>query len=170
MNRKVLFTGLIVTLPLVLFLALGFRSDPTIIESPLIGRAAPRFALFDLEAERVSSKDFAGRPMLVNFWATWCGPCVAEHETLRSAAARYRDRVEFIGIVYQDEADPIREFLRQRGAWGRTLLDPTVAVAISYGVYGVPESFLIDKNGKIVRKFTGAMDPTELEVALREVV
>jgi cytochrome c biogenesis protein CcmG/thiol:disulfide interchange protein DsbE len=170
MNRKVLLGGLVVSVPLLLFLALGFRSNPNEIESPLLGRPAPVFQLNDLDNQLVNLQQFAGRPVVLNFWATWCIPCVAEHETFRLAARRYGARVSFLGVVYQDEVPAIRGFLQRYGSWGPTLLDPDVSVAIAYGVYGVPETFIIDPRGKIARKFTGEVDARELEAVLQSVL
>lgn len=170
MNRRVLVAGLVVAFPLVVFLGLAFRSDPKVIESPLVGRPAPAFRSVDIEARPIGSDDFAGRPMLINFWSTYCVPCVAEHEVLQAMSRRYGDRVAFIGVVYQDRPEAIRAFLDRRGTWGVTVVDPDVRVAISYGVYGVPESFLVDRQGRIARKFTGPMEPDELDRALRAVI
>jgi cytochrome c biogenesis protein CcmG/thiol:disulfide interchange protein DsbE len=169
-NRSVLLAGGAVVLPLVVFLALGLKKDPKHMESPLVGRAAPSIALEDLAGQRFDSRALAGRPMLVNFWATWCVPCIAEHEVLRAASRRHASEIEFVGVIYNDEPDAIRAFLAQRGAWGRTLVDQSVATAIAYGVYGVPESFVVDRRGKIVKKFTGAMNAAELEAALESVL
>lgn len=170
MNRKVLLGGLAVAVPLLIFLALGFRSNPNEIESPLIGKPAPVFKLRDLDDRVVDLQQFAGRPVVLNFWATWCVPCVAEHGTFRQAAARYGSRVSFLGVVYQDEAPAIRAFLQRYGNWGPTLLDPDVSVAIAYGVYGVPETFVIDPRGKIAKKFTGEVDGRELDAVLQSVL
>jgi cytochrome c biogenesis protein CcmG/thiol:disulfide interchange protein DsbE len=170
MNRKVLLGGLLVSVPLLVFLALGFRSNPNEIESPLLGKPAPVFQLRDLDNQVVDLRRFAGRPVVLNFWATWCVPCVAEHGTFRMAASRYGERVTFLGVVYQDEAPAIRSFLQRYGSWGPTLLDPEVAVAIAYGVYGVPETFVIDPRGTIARKFTGEVDARELEAVLQSVL
>jgi cytochrome c biogenesis protein CcmG/thiol:disulfide interchange protein DsbE len=155
MNRTVLIAGVLLVIPLLIFLALGFRSDPNRIESPLIGQPAPRFALADLDGKVVSLADLAGRPVVINFWATWCQPCVVEHPTLLAGARRYADRVAFLGVVYQDRPDLIRRFVAERGAWGPSLIDNDSEVAIAYGVYGAPETFILDANGVIVDKAAG---------------
>ena len=100
--------------------------------------------------------------MVINFWATWCQPCIVEHPVLLAGARKYEGRVAFLGVVYQDEPAAIRRFVSVRGAWGPSLIDENSGVAIAYGVYGAPETFFIDANGTIVEKVTGAVDPRTL--------
>jgi len=163
MNRKVLIIGSLVSLPLIAFLAVSFRFDPRAIDSPLVGRPAPEFVLADLEGNVVSSKSLAGKPVVLNFWATWCVPCMYEHPVFVQAARRYEGKVEFLGVIYQDEEQDIRRFLAQRGSWGPSLVDPDTRVAIAYGVYGVPETFFIDAEGVIVQKLAQAVTPGMLD-------
>ena len=159
MNRRVLLVGTLIVVPLLIFLALSFGKDPRAIESPLVDAPAPGFELTDLDGQPVSLDQLRGQPVMINFWATWCQPCIAEHPVLQAAAQRYAGRAHFIGIVYQDEPALIRAFLARRGGWGRTLLDPDGETAIAYGVYGAPETFFIDSGGTVVRKVTGPMSP-----------
>lgn len=161
-NRGVLLGGALVTIPLLVFLALGFRADPHQIDSPLIGRPAPLFSLHDLDGRMVRLEELRGRPVVLNFWATWCQPCIVEHPVLQAGAQRYAGRAEFVGVIYQDEPELIREFVRTRGAWGPSLIDQDVSVALAYGVYGAPETFLIDRQGVIVEKVTGLVTPERL--------
>lgn len=158
MNRTVLFVGALLVVPLLIFLALGFRSNPHYIQSPLIGREAPTFALEDLDGTRFDLVAFRGQPVVINFWATWCQPCLYEHPILIQAAKHYEGRAQFLGIVYQDDAEPIRRFVGRRGAWGPSLIDADSQVAIAFGVYGVPETFILDSQGVIVEKVTSAVD------------
>ncbi len=162
MNRKVLIVGLLLITPLLVFLALSFRSDPRLIESPLIGKPAPSFTLTDLDGQVVGLEDLKGKPVVINFWATWCQPCIVEHPVLLAGARHYAGQVEFLGVIYQDKPELIRRFMRQRGAWGPALIDPEVEVAIAYGVYGAPETFFIDAQGIIIEKITGAVGPSAL--------
>ncbi len=157
MNRAVLIAGALLTLPMLVFLAIGLQHDPRQIDSPLIGQPAPQFALQDLDGQRVSLEDLRGRPVLLNFWATYCVPCVAEHGTFQAATRRLGDEVVFLGVIYHDETALIRRFLERRGTWGQTLVDPEAQVAIAYGVYGVPETYLIDREGVIVDKLTAPL-------------
>ncbi len=162
MNRKVLIVGLLLITPLLVFLALSFRSDPRVIESPLIGKPAPAFTLTDLDGRVVGLEGLKGKPVVINFWSTWCPPCIVEHPVLLAGARRYAGQVEFLGVIYQDKPELIRSFMQQRGSWGPALIDPEVEVAIAYGVYGAPETFFIDAQGIIVEKITGPVDPETL--------
>jgi cytochrome c biogenesis protein CcmG/thiol:disulfide interchange protein DsbE len=158
-NRTALIVGVLVITPLLIFLALSFRSDPRDIASPLIGKTAPLFTLQDLEGEVYSLEELRGQPVVINFWATWCQPCIAEHPVLVAASRRYEGRVKFLGVIYNDEPELIQRFVQQMGAWGPSLVDENLSVALAYGVYGAPETFFIDASGTIVDKATGAMSP-----------
>jgi len=168
MNRTALVVGLFLSLPLLVFLALGFRSDPKTIDSPLLGKPAPSFELVDLAGTPVALEDLRGKPVLVNFWATWCQPCIVEHPVLQRGAERWAGRAHFLGVIYHDEEDAIRRFVARRGGWGSTLVDPGSSVAIRYGVYGAPETFIIDTEGIVRRKVTGAMTAGYLDRILSE--
>ena len=159
MNRRVLIVGTVIVVPLLVFLALSFGKDPRAIDSPIVDGPAPGFSLVDLDGQPVDMNELRGRPVMINFWATWCRPCVVEHPVLQAVSRRYEGRAHFIGIVYQDDPELIRDFIARRGGWGRTLLDPDGETAIAYGVYGAPETFFIDADGTVVRKVTGSMGP-----------
>lgn len=170
MNRKVLLIGLAVILPLLglLFFALG--NDPTRIRSPLIGKSAPAFTLRDVTTGEIVSLDTVkGKPMVVNFWATWCVPCYAEHPYLVAAARQYGDQVLFLGVVYEDEEEAINRFLRQYGRSYPVVQDLDGRAAIAYGVYGVPETFFIDASGNIAAKHEGPLDPAAIRQYLSQI-
>jgi cytochrome c biogenesis protein CcmG/thiol:disulfide interchange protein DsbE len=156
-NAKVLIVGLAVVLPLVAFLAAGFRFDPHEMYSPLVGKAAPGFQLTALDGSTHDLTGLRGKPVVLNFWSTWCPPCIQEHPVFVAASEHYGDRVEFLGVVYQDEPAKIRQFQQRYGSWGPSLVDPGGKTAIAYGVYGPPETFLIDPQGVIVDKVVGAV-------------
>jgi len=165
-NRRVLIVGLIVVLPLVGLLVANLGRDPNTVRSPLIGRQAPSFALPDLDGQTVSLESLRGQPVIVNFWASWCMPCYQEHPVLTGAARSLQGRAHFLGVIYEDEPDNIRTFLRQEGASYPSLLDEGGKIAIAYGVYGVPETFIIDPAGKITAKHVGPMSPSMLRAYL----
>ena len=170
MNRTVLLVGGLLVIPLMIFLALSFRSDPRIIDSPLIGKPAPTFELLDLNGVSVSLETNADQPVVLNFWATWCQPCIVEHPVLVATARRYRGRVRFLGVIYQDDPDLIRTFVDSRGSWGPSLVDSRSEVAVAYGVYGAPETFFIDSKGTIVEKITGPLGTQGLEALLAKLL
>ena len=162
MNRTALIVGVLVITPLLIFLALSFRSDPGDIASPLIDKTAPLFTLQDLDGTVYSLEELRGQPVVINFWATWCQPCIAEHPVLVAASRRYEGWVKFLGVIYNDEPEKIQRLVRQMGAWGPSLIDEDLSVAIAYGVYGAPETFFIDTGGTIVQKVTGPVSPQYL--------
>ena len=170
MNRTVLIVGVVITAALVGLLFLGLGKNPNEIRSPLIGRAAPAFALREAGTGRtVDISQFRGKPVVINFWATWCGPCWEEHPVL-VAGARANPDVQFLGVVFQDTEDKILGFLEQRGASYPTVVDDRGKTAIAYGVAGVPETFFLDAKGVIVAKYSGSLNSGDLEQELRKVV
>ena len=132
------------------------------------GTMAPEFSLprLDPTDPPIELSALSGRVVLINFWATWCRPCVVEHPVLVDGARRYQGRAQFLGIIYQDEVEKIKQFMAARGGWGSTLVDPNSKVALAYGVYGAPETFILDRHGRIVEKVTGAMSPSHLDALL----
>ncbi|MBN2371879.1 MAG: DsbE family thiol:disulfide interchange protein [Vicinamibacteria bacterium] len=168
MNRRILIVGGMVVLPLLALFFIGLGHDPREIYSPLIGRPAPSFTLTSLDGEEEISIDTtSGKPAILNFWASWCAPCLEEHSTLIEAARTLGDRVRLIGIVYDDTPENARAFLREAGEAFPTFFDPGGRVAIAYGVYGVPETFFIGADGRVVTKHTGPLSRKALAEHLR---
>jgi cytochrome c biogenesis protein CcmG/thiol:disulfide interchange protein DsbE len=145
---------------LVGFFVVGLRSDPGQIPSPLIGRPAPAFALESLgdPAWTVGSADFAGRPWLLNVWGTWCVGCRQEHEALMAIAEQAR--VPMMGLNLWDKREPALRWLAELGnPYVSVAFDPEGRTAIDWGVYGAPETFLIDGSGLVVKKHIGPITP-----------
>ncbi|MGZ7041481.1 MAG: TlpA family protein disulfide reductase [Thermoanaerobaculia bacterium] len=164
MNRTVLFVGLFIAAAIVGVLFLNLSKDPQKIDSPLVGRIAPDFALKAVgTGEMLDLKTFRGKPVVINFWATWCGPCWQEHPVLVATAKTLQPNVQFLGVVFQDDETKILNFLRDRGTAYPTLVDDRGKTAIAYGVGGVPETFFLDASGKIVAKYDGPITPDILE-------
>jgi cytochrome c biogenesis protein CcmG/thiol:disulfide interchange protein DsbE len=161
-NARVLVASLAVVLPLLAILVLNLGRDPHSVRSPLVGRPAPAFSLAPAGGGVPMSLDaLRGRPVVINFWATWCAPCSQEHAALTQSARALRD-VQFLGVVYEDEEANIQAFLRQRGSAYPSLIDPGGKTAIAFGVFGVPETFFIDGGGRIVEKYVGPLDPDRI--------
>jgi len=169
MNRKILVAGMAVAVPLLAVLILNIGRNPGMIRSPLVGRAAPPFSLAPVGGgEPVTLAQFKGRPVVLNFWATWCVPCHQEHPVLVARARALGDAVQFLGVVYQDDEENVAEWLRRRGSAYPSLLDPDSKTAIAYGVYGVPETYFIDAAGTIVAKHLGPLDGPTLQAYLEQ--
>lgn len=157
----------LVVLPVAWLMFQGLGRDPREIPSPLVGRPAPDLALLSMDGEEVSLADYGGRPVLVNFWASWCFECIEEHRVLMNAQARYGEEFAIIGILYQDTVADARRFLLQYGDGGwPNLLDASGTVAIDYGVSGVPESFFVDADGIVRYKQWGAVTEEAVEAEL----
>lgn len=171
MNRNVLVIGAVITAALVGVLFLGLGRDPKQIDSPLVGKPAPRFALATVgTGQTVDIASFRGKPVVLNFWATWCGPCWEEHPTLNETARMMDGRVQFLGVVFQDDEAKIQSFLRQRGSSYPTVVDDRGKTAMAYGIGGVPETFILDGNGTIVVKHDGPISAEQLQSYLAEVL
>lgn len=169
MNRKVLLAGLLVVLPILVVLVMNLGRDPHVIRSPLVGQPAPSFELRPVGGgPPVSLASLKGRPVVVNFWSTWCMPCLEEHAALAAGARRYAPQVEFLGVVYEDEEAKVASFLKQRGAAYPSFMDEGGRMAIAYGVGGVPETYFIDASGTVVSKYAGPLNPDELASLVRK--
>jgi cytochrome c biogenesis protein CcmG, thiol:disulfide interchange protein DsbE len=152
-------------IPIIALLAFGLTRDPRSIESPLPGRLAPDFALPVMDsADSVRLAELRGHVVVVNFWASWCVPCLIEHPVLTDAADRYYERgVRFIGILYRDAPEnAVRWIDRLGGQNYPTLEDAGSRAAIEYGLFGVPETFVIDRDGRVAYKHLGPITREQL--------
>ena len=160
MNRFTLPAALFVLLVIVLAIGIKHSPDKGTIMSPLLGRPAPQFSLPNLTdpARTVSSASLKGRWYLFNVWGTWCGECRAEHEMLlqvRRAAV-----VPLIGLDWKDDDAQALSWLAQLGnPYEVVAVDRTGRTAIDWGVYGAPETFLVNPQGIVVFKHVGALTP-----------
>ena len=157
MNRFLL--PLVIFAVVVGFLAVGLTLNPREVPSPLVGKPAPDFSLPQLyDQEKVfSSKELTGKVWLLNFWASWCSGCKTEHPVLMRIAES--GEVPIYGMDYKDQREEALTWLRQ---WGNPYpviaMDESGRVGIDYGVYGVPETYVIDKQGVIRYKQIGPLD------------
>lgn len=147
-------------------------SGPVVIGgSPLLGKPAPALTLRDLAGNEVTLADYAGRPVLVNFWASWCIPCRDEFPMMVGAYGEYRDRgLEILGIVHDDAAAAAQAFAQEQGATWPMLLDVDDVAWRDYIGIGVPQSYFIDADG-IVRAFSiGPFSAQGLAAGLERIV
>lgn len=133
--------------------------DPNLVDTPLIGtQASDRTVPYLEQSGTFSLRELRGKVVVVNFWASWCVPCRDEHPALVAAADAYRKAgVTFVGVLYQDRKSAATGFLDElgRGKSYRYVTDPGSRMAIDFGVFGVPETYFIDRTGRIVAKITG---------------
>lgn len=140
-------------------LGAGLRRDPRRLPSPLVGRPAPAFSLPLLDGGVLRSESLRGRVVVVNFWASWCYPaCYDEAPHLQRLWERYRGRgVVVVGVNIQDTESGARAFVRRFGQTFPVGMDRSGTIAIDFGVVGVPETYLIDRQWRIVYKHAGAV-------------
>ena len=151
---------LVVFAALVIFLGVGLRLNPREVPSPLIGKPVPTFNLTQLQepGQMIANRDMAGQVWLLNVWASWCVSCRQEHPVLMDLARM--NVVPIVGLNYKDARPDGVEWLRQFGNPYRvSAFDHDGRVGIDFGVYGVPETFVIDKQGVIRYKQIGAVTP-----------
>lgn len=161
------FAALSAALLFVLFK--GFGRNPHEVPFMMKGQPAPDFTLRALDTgEQVSLKDLKGRPVVINFWASWCGPCQMEHPVLEWGAREYGSQAVFLGVVFEDTEDNARRFLQRHGASFPQLFDPRSRMSVDYGVAGVPETYFIDAQGIIRGKHVGPIPPETLATRIRE--
>ena len=153
---------------LIALFAFGFTIDPKKVPSPLIGKPAPDFEIKALNGnEKIRLSELKGKPVLLNFWASWCQECKVEAYILEAFHQKYGSKtqqIKVIGIAIQDTADKAKAFARLFGkTYFLSLDDNTGNIALDYGIYGVPETFIIDHEGIVVYKHIGAFDVELLE-------
>ncbi len=165
-----------ITLPLILFILIiiflwkGLNLHPNLIPSPLINKPAPYFELPSLlDSKKISNKDFIGHVTLLNVWATWCATCAEEHDLLLQLAQQ--EHIIIYGLNYKDNPNAAKKWLMQYGnPYQKIAVDQLGNVAIDLGVYGTPETFIIDKKGVIRYKHIGAISADVWENKLRDLV
>lgn len=174
------FTAAAIAVPSIGLLAFGLTRDPGSIPSPLPGRAAPTFTLpaftkgdsarasGPLDSVRLAA--MSGDVVVLNFYASWCLACRDEHEVLRSVGARYTGTdVHFFGVLYNDSPDNAIRWLGEMGTLPYpSLNDPHSRTAIDYGLYGVPETFFIGRDGRVAYKHTGPVTEDELVAKIEQ--
>ncbi len=163
--------AVVIAVPVVLLLASGFGRDPGAISSPLLKHRAPAFTLRTLDDQPFSFASLRGRPVVLNFWASWCVGCKLEHPYLVDAWRTHSPQgVAFVGVVYQDTRSDARAFMKEGGGGWPNLMDPGQKTAIDYGVYGIPETFFIDRKGIVRYKSIGPVTPELLDLQIHRLL
>lgn len=175
MNWKRSLVAVLAVVPLLALLGYGLTRDPKAIPSPLPGRAAPDFALPVFSdgdgsipgpvPDTVHLAALRGDVVVVNFWASWCLACRDEHTPLVETARRYGNRgVHFYGVLYNDVPANGLQWIRMMGGQSYpALVDARTRTAIDYGLYGVPETFIIGRDGRVAHKQVGPVTAALLE-------
>lgn len=174
-------SGRRVVLPLVAVLAVGAllvlllyglntdRLQTGVVPPP--GTVAPDFQLQTFDGATVRLSDYRGKPVVVNFWASWCVPCRDEQPVLRQIADTYGKRgVVFLGVNIQDTPYDAQKFVRQFAVSYPVVTDAKGTVFVNYGVVGVPETYLVTRQGKIAQKIVGPVDAAPLAASLEELL
>lgn len=162
---------LVLFIALLIFLGIGLKLDPRTVPSPLVGKPAPRFELPRLHAldRSVTPDDFKGKVWVLNVWASWCASCRVEHPVLNRWAQS--DHVLLVGLNYKDQTPDALLWLQQLGnPYAVSLVDADGRAGIDWGVYGVPETFVIDKRGTIRYKHIGSVSMGDVERTLKPLV
>ncbi|MEJ0097603.1 MAG: DsbE family thiol:disulfide interchange protein [Bauldia sp.] len=169
--------GFFACLALVFFIRLDSGVDPSAIPSPLVGHAAPAFdlpALDGLGVPGLKRADLDGKVTLVNVFASWCVPCRQEHPVLEALGKEFgaaNGPVRLVGINYKDQPDNARAFLGEVGnPYAAIGVDQAGRAAIDWGVYGVPETFVVDAHGVIRHKFIGPLTTDQVESVLKPLI
>lgn len=169
MRRFLLPLGIFIGL--VIFLGIGLNLNPKEVPSPLIGKRAPQFSLPSLSdpSKVISPKQMLGQVWLLNVWASWCVACRYEHPILIEMAKK--SLVPIIGLDYKDvRADGLNWLAQFGNPYQDSAFDEDGRVGIDYGVYGVPETFLIDKQGIIRLKHIGPITPEVITQKLQPMI
>lgn len=166
---------LALAIPLVTLLGYGFTRDPRAIPTPLLAKPATPFALTLFDGRTLRLEELRGQVVFLNFWASWCPPCRAEARVLETAWRTYKDRgVVFVGVDTQDREEAARDFLREFGITYPNGRDASGRIPLDYGVWGLPETFIIDREGRVTYKHVGGLGwrtiTAKLDEALQGIV
>ena len=156
---------LILFIIMAVFLALGLKLKPNEIPSPFINKPAPTFSAPKLDApeEKLSPADLKGQVWLFNVWASWCVSCRAEHPVLNQLAKQ--SAIVIVGLNYKDDPTDAKKWLDTLGnPYDVSIMDQDGRIGIDYGVYGVPETFVIDKKELIRYKHTGPVSDDDVQI------
>jgi len=137
----------------------------------MVNRPAPDFSLTTFKGATISLKDLRGKPVIVNFWASWCPPCRTEAPLLERTWRAYKNRgLIFLGINIQDREEDALSYIREFAITYPNGPDPTGEITINYGVSGLPVTFFISRKGEVVRRWVGALEADVLIGSIQEIM
>jgi cytochrome c biogenesis protein CcmG/thiol:disulfide interchange protein DsbE len=159
---------LAIVIAVIALLAWELTREPT-LASPLVGKSAPGFAIPLYAADSsLSLAALRGRPVVLNFWASWCLSCRDEARILEAGWQTHRPAVAFVGVAVEDEENAARAFIARYGKTYYLGPDAEGTIALDYGIHGVPETFFLGSDGRIVSRHIGPLSEAHLERGLRE--
>jgi cytochrome c biogenesis protein CcmG/thiol:disulfide interchange protein DsbE len=166
--RFALIAAVAIAVIVALMVAVLATRDPSTeraSQSPLIGELAPAAAGTTIDGEEVSIDDHRGRWVMLNFFGSWCTPCLEEHPELNAfdVAHQAEGDAVLMSVTFDDKADKAREFFDEHGGDWPVIDDPENSIGVAYGVAQVPETFVIAPNGVVVQRFAGAVTRAELD-------
>jgi cytochrome c biogenesis protein CcmG/thiol:disulfide interchange protein DsbE len=136
---------------------------------PKIGSQVPVFELINLEDKKKENKDFLGKPLIINFWASWCGPCKLEMPLLQTTAQKYKSDINLIAVNFEESKETATQFIYQNNIEVPVLLDQSGKTADSFGVHAFPVTFFIDKDGILQSIHIGQLDEKLMRTYLKTI-
>jgi cytochrome c biogenesis protein CcmG/thiol:disulfide interchange protein DsbE len=172
MRRLIIASVLLLFVLLLVVLGFGLTRDPSRISSPLINKPMPEFSLSVLQQPHITLSNhdlLTGSPYLLNVWASWCAACRTEHPLLLQLAKQ--KTIPIFGLNYRDQREDANTWLQRLGdPYEVVLFDPEGRTGIDLGVYGAPETYVVDRNGVIVHKHIGPISPDDWRNDLQPVI
>ena len=158
-------TAKLTLLGFVTLFVLFFSKPPGQLRIPSLGEQVPSFTLRKDDGQVLALADYRGKIVVLNFWATWCGPCIEEMPSLNRFTEKYAGKgVDVVAVSLDEDPDAYREFLAKNQISFLTLRDPSRRTSLLYGTYKLPESYIISREGRLLNKIIGAADWTSREM------
>ena len=171
-RRTRLLAGVVaVVAAIVVLLLAGLGKDPSVIASPLVGRAAPNFTLPQLDGPPVTLAKLHGQVVVINFWASWCTECEVEQAALDQAWQQFQDSgVVVIGVDFEDSTGAARGYVHAKDVTYPVVEDAGSKAALAYGLRGVPETFVVNRSGRIVSHVIGPVSAAALSSEINSIL
>jgi cytochrome c biogenesis protein CcmG, thiol:disulfide interchange protein DsbE len=171
-RRTRLLAGLVAVVAIIVVLLMaGLGKDPSVIASPLVGRAAPAFTLPQLDGPPVTLAKLRGQVVVINFWASWCTECQVEQAALDQTWQQFQDSgVVVIGVNFEDSTGAARGYVRAKDVTYPVVEDAGSKTALAYGLRGVPETFVVNGSGRIVSHVIGPVSAAALASEINSVL